>query len=638
MKNHIEAAHFIWQVADEVLRGTYTEPEYGKVILPFVVIRRLDCVLEETKPAVLTELAKREGKVPNVNPFLRRAAGQTFYNTSKATLTTLLADDTHLADNLEIYLASFSPNAREIIDKFRLKDHIEKLERNDLLYLLLSKFVGIDLHPDTVSNIQMGYIFEQLIFRAWSNESAGDHYTPREFIRLMVSMLLAEDEDVLIRPGTIRTIYDPACGTGGMLSVAEEYLRELNPKANLEIFGQQLLEETWAICCADMMLKGHDPAHISQGDTLKTDKHKGRQFDYMISNPPFGEDWKKIRSDIEKERDQLGFDGRFGAGVPSVDDGALLFLQHMIFKMKPVEEGGSRVAIVFNQAPLVSGDAGQGESEIRRWIIEHDWLEAVVALPDQMFFNTDISTYFWIVTNRKADDRKGMVQLIDARSFFEPMPRSMGKKRKFIADDDLKRILEIYERFTDSAHSRIVSNTDLGYRKVWLVRPMKARYEVTSEALDSLEESWPELREGLRPFLGCSTHSWDEAQKWVDAAGASLKLFRAPMRRVVLATITIADEAGEPAKDYRGEMIVGSELTTTDRIPLSVGVDDFMQERVLPFVPDATITERKTRIGYEIPITRYFYTYQPPRELDEIDSDIEKIETEVLELLGRGHD
>ena len=471
MKNHQEAANFIWGVADEVLRGTYTEVDYGKVILPFVVIRRLECVLEPTREAVRLEIEARTGRVPTLDPFLRRAAQQSFYNTSPLSLERLLGDEQHVADNLTTYLASFSDNARLILEKFGLKDHIEKLDRNGLLFMLVGKFAKIDLHPSVVTNVQMGYIFEELIRRSWSNASSGDHYTPREFIRLMVGILLAEDEEVLTHRGIIKTIYDPACGTGGMLSVAEEYLRGINPNATLQVFGQQLLEETWAICCADMMLKGHDPANIAQGDTLKSDKHKGRTFDYLISNPPFGEDWKKIKDVVVKERDQLGFSGRFGAGTPRVTDGSLLFLQHMISKMRPVESGGSRVAIVFNSSPLTSGDAGEGESEIRRWIIENDWLEAIIALPDQMFFNTGIATYIWIVTNRKSAARRGSVQLIDASSFWEPMATSLGQKRKFISDDQQGKILDIYQGFASGAHSLVVSNAAFGYRRVVVERP-----------------------------------------------------------------------------------------------------------------------------------------------------------------------
>ena len=419
INNH---AAFIWSVAD-LLRGDYKQSEYGKVILPLTVLRRLDCVLDPTKADVLARARKLKGRIENVEPVLENVAEQRFYNTSPLDFRRLLDDPGQVAGSLREYIAGFSPGAREVIDKFDFDVQIARLARADLLYLVLSRFAEIDLHPSVVSNLEMGYLYEELIrrFSELSNETAGEHFTPREVIRLMVNLLFGEDDDALTDPGAIKTLFDPACGTGGMLSVAEEYLREHNPSASLEVFGQELNDETYAICRSDMMLKGDDPSRIVCGNSFSEDGHRGASFDYMLANPPFGVEWKKVEQVVRSEHQTLGFSGRFGAGLSRINDGSFLFLQHMISKMKPAEEGGSRLAIVFNGSPLFSGAAGSGESEIRRWLIENDWLEAVVALPDQLFYNTGISTYFWIVTNRKRPERRGKVQLVDARDFWVKM-------------------------------------------------------------------------------------------------------------------------------------------------------------------------------------------------------------------------
>ena len=405
IQNH---AAFIWSVAD-LLRGDYKQSEYGKVILPLTVLRRLDCVLEPTKQAVLDRHAQLGGKVENLEPVLQRTSGEQFYNTSKYDFGKLLAAPDDLADNLRHYIASFSSGARDVLDKFDFDTQITRLARSNLLYLVVSKFAEIDLHPDKVSNLEMGYLYEELIrrFSELSNETAGEHFTPREVIRLMVNLLFIEDEDLLTKPGIVKTMLDPACGTGGMLSVAEDHLRSLNPNARLQVFGQELNAETYAICRSDMMLKGQDATNIAYGNSFSEDGHQGGHFDYLLANPPFGVEWKKVADVVRDEHESKGFAGRFGAGLPRINDGSFLFLQHMISKMKPVDQGGSRLAIVFNGSPLFTGAAGSGESEIRRWIIENDWLEAVVALPDQLFYNTGISTYFWIVTNRKSPRAPG---------------------------------------------------------------------------------------------------------------------------------------------------------------------------------------------------------------------------------------
>ncbi len=431
IRNH---ASFIWSVADK-LRGVYKQSEYGRVILPLVVLRRLDCVLEPTKQAVLERADQLKGKVENVEPVLCSVSGEQFYNTSPLDFPRLLDDPANVAGNLRSYIAGFSPAARDVIEKFGFEAQISRLAEKNLLYLVIGQFAEIDLHPEAVSNLEMGYLYEELIrrFSELSNETAGEHFTPREVIRLMVNLLFVEDDELLRKRGIVRTLFDPACGTGGMLSVAEDYLRDLNSDARLEVFGQELNDETYAVCRSDMMLKGQDASHIVSGNSFSEDGHAGRTFDYMLANPPFGVEWKSVEREVKDEHATLGFRGRFGAGLPAINDGSFLFLQHMLSKMKPAEEGGSRIAIVFNGSPLFTGAAGSGPSEIRRWIIENDWLEAIVALPDQLFYNTGISTYFWVVTNRKSPERRGRVQLVDARESWVKMRKSLGEKRKAIS-------------------------------------------------------------------------------------------------------------------------------------------------------------------------------------------------------------
>src|SRR3984893_9101057 len=435
IRNH---AAFIWGVAD-LLRGDYKQSEYGKVVLPLTVIRRLDCVLESTKPAVLNRSGNPTGKMENNEPILQAESGQQFFNTSPLDFRKLLDDPNNIADNLLSYIGAFSEAAKDVIDRFSFGVQITRLERADLLYNGIAEFPNIDLLPGVVRNLEMGYLYEELIrrFSELSNETAGEHFTPREVIRLMVNLLFIDDEDVLTKPGIVKTLCDPACGTGGMLSVAEDHLRALNPQARLEVFGQELNPETYAICRSDMMLKGQDASHIAYGNSVSEDHHEGERFDYLLANPPFGVEWKKVEDAVRKEAATKGFNGRFGAGLPRINDGSFLFLQHMISKMKPPEDGGSRLAIVFNGSPLFTGAAGSGESEIRRWIIENDWLEAVVALPDQLFYNTGISTYFWIVTNRKSRQRRGKVQLVDAREYWVKIRKSLGDKRKQISPNQI---------------------------------------------------------------------------------------------------------------------------------------------------------------------------------------------------------
>ena len=472
MNNFNEKANLIWGIAD-LLRGEYKQADYGKVILPLVVLKRLDEVLAPTKEKVLNKYAEVQS-FKTIDPILDRVAGLNFHNKSKYDFQKLLADPDNLAANLRNYITGFSSTARDIIEHFRFDEQITILDKANLLYLVIKEMNTVDLHPSKVSSMEMGYIFEELIrkFAEASNETAGEHFTPREVIRLMVNLLFVDDSETLTKKGIVRTLYDPACGTGGMLSIAEEYLHELNPNAQLELFGQELNPESYAICKSDMLIKGQNANHIKLGNSFTNDLLENEKFDYMLSNPPFGVEWKKVEKEIKKEHDEKGYNGRFGAGLPRITDGALLFLQHMISKMKP-SNGGARIGIVFNGSPLLTGGAGSGESEIRRWIIENDWLEAIIALPTDLFYNTGIATYVWIVTNRKNEKRKGKIQLINALGFYKRMSRNLGEKRNEISDEQIKKITKLYDDFKEEDYSKIFDNADFGYWQVTIERPLK---------------------------------------------------------------------------------------------------------------------------------------------------------------------
>jgi len=556
---------FIWSVAD-LLRGDYKQSEYGKVILPFTVLRRLDCVLEPTKKAVLAEKKKREDAKLKPDPFLLKKSGVPFFNTSPLDLKTLMGDQDHIGENLRKYLQGFSPSVRDIFERFEFHAQIDRLEKAKLLYLVTEKFANIDLHPDAVSNAEMGLVFEELIrrFAELSNETAGEHFTPREVIRLMVNLLFIEDDDALRKPGVVRTIYDPTAGTGGMLSIAEEHLKSLNPNARPVVFGQELNPESYAICKADMLIKNQDIANIVFGNTLSADGLPGKHFDYMLSNPPFGVEWKKIEKEIRKEAEQQGFNGRFGPGLPRVSDGSLLFLLHLISKMRPATEGGSRFGIVLNGSPLFTGGAGSGESEIRRYVLENDLLEAIIGLPTDMFYNTGISTYVWIVSNHKPVARKGKVQLIDASGFWQKMRKSLGSKRKELSPEHIDDITRLFGEFREVTRdgvpiSRIFRNEDFGYRTITVERPLR------------------------------------------DEKG-----------NVVL---------GTKGKDKR-KPVPNADLRDTENVPLGEDVEAYFKREVLPHAPDAWIDHGKTKVGYEIPFNRHFYVFKPPRPLAEIDAEL----------------
>ncbi|EKK02906.1 type I restriction-modification system methyltransferase subunit [Rhodopirellula baltica SH28] len=592
--NQTNLSSFIWSVAD-LLRGDYKQSEYGRVILPFTVLRRLDCVLEDTKAAVLKEKEKREAAGLNPEPFLLKKAGLLFYNTSPLDFKTLMGDQDNIAENLFSYIQAFSPEVRDIFECFDFHVQLERLAKADLLYLVAEKFAGIDLHPDVVTNEQMGTVFEELIrkFAEISNETAGEHFTPREVIRLMVNLLFIEDDDALTKPGIVRSLYDPTAGTGGMLSVAQEHLAEQNPDARLVMYGQELNGESYAICKADMLIKGQDISQIIHGNTLSDDGLPGKQFDYMLSNPPFGVEWKKIQKAIKDEHTKEGFNGRFGPGLPRVSDGSLLFLMHLISKMRPTKDGGSRFGIVLNGSPLFTGNAGSGESEIRRYVLENDLLEAIIGLPTDMFYNTGISTYIWIVTNRKPKHRQGKVQLIDASGMWQKMRKSLGSKRKELSDDHIAEITRLFGEAKEvtidpetgkplsrkasasgsvgTPISRIFKTSDFGYQTITVERPL--------------------LKKNGEPQLE-----------------------------------TKGKRKGHPKPD--------SKLRDTEEVPLDEDIHEYFEREVKPHVPDAWIDEDKTKIGYEIPFNRHFYVFKPPRELDEIDAELKGVTDRIVAMIG----
>ena len=560
LSSHInEKANLIWAIADK-LTGVYKPHEYGEVILPLTVIRRFDCILADTKDAVL-EKYEQIKDLPMRDILLRNVSGYQFYNTSKYTFERLLDDPDNIEANFRDYLNGFSPNVTEIIEKFKFDGHITTMAQKNILYIVLKEFTTpkADLHPDHISNLEMGYIFEEIIrrFSEAHNEDAGQHYTPREVIELMVNILFYDDNNFLAGNNVAKTIYDPACGTGGMLSVAENYLHSLNSSAELLAFGQELNDQTFAICKADMLIKGNDATQIRSGNTLSDDQFGGQTFDYILSNPPFGREWKNEKNAIEKEA-KLGFAGRFGAGLPAVGDGQMLFLQTAIAKMKPT---GSRIAIIHNGSPLFTGDAGSGPSEIRRYILENDLLEAIIALPNDIFYNTGIATYIWVLSNKKSEWRKGKVQLINANGLFEKRRKALGNKRNDISADQIAEVTRIYGDFIENDISKIFNNEEFGYIKITVERPLT-----------------------------------DENGKQI------LK-------------------KGKPQPD--------ASLRDTENVPLTEDIQDYFTREVLPFAPDAWIDESKTKIGYEIPFTRYFYKYEAPRPSTEIMAEILELEKEL---------
>ena len=649
---HSELANHAWSVAD-LLRGDYKQSDYGKVILPFTVLRRLECVLEPTRDKVTATVERFRGKDIDVDSFLRRAAGASFYNVTDLTLKKLTSDPSHAAKNMITYTGGFSENAREVLEKYEFAQQIKRLDDGGLLYQVIGKFADLDLRPAVVSNHNMGYVFEELIrrFAEQSNETAGEHFTPREVIELMVNLLVAPDADLLRVPGVVRRVLDPACGTGGMLSSAEEHITALNPQATVEVYGQELNPESWAICRSDLMIKGHAPDNITFGNSFSDDGHKHLKADYLLANPPFGVEWKKVKDDVEWEYKNLGDAGRFGAGLPRINDGSLLFLQHMISKMKPVADGGSRVAIVFNGSPLFTGAAESGESNIRRWVIENDMLEAVVALPDQLFYNTGISTYFWIVTNRKDEAHQGKVVLLDARDYWVKMRKSLGDKRKQLSGDQIQEITRLYGDALDVADDtehplhpkvKVFANNDFGYQRITVERPLKLRFELTDETLAKLANSAVVRKLGvsdvdaLCPLVG---GSWTTKADAVSALKAAVVASGETWPTGALFAKTLRDAISVRDPDGEVQLIKGApepdpDLRDYENVPLDDDVNEYLQREVIPHVSDAWIDHSKTKIGYEIPFTRHFYRYTAPRPLEEIDAELKALEAEIQTLLG----
>ena len=656
--------NFIWNVAD-LLRDVYKRKDYPDVILPFTVLRRLDCELSESKEKVLETYQMYFGKLEDPSAVLMKASGHNFYNISKFDFGKLLSDPANIKQNFFDYLNGFSPNLTDVMERFKIRDRITYLSEKDLLYKVVQKFSEIDLGPSVISNHDMGYIFEELIrkFNETNNEEAGEHFTPREIIRLMVEILMSKDKEILKKPGIIRTVYDPACGTGGMLTVAKDHvISKIEGKAQIELFGQEINDETYAVCKSDMIIKGENPDNIKPNSSFSHDGFPDMKFDYILSNPPFGKDWNQDKGFIEEEYER-GFSGRFGAGLPRIDDGQFLFLQHMISKMHPPEtETKTRVAIVFNCSPLFTGDAGSGESEIRRWIIENDWLEAIIALPDQLFYNTNINTYLWILSNIKDHERKGKVILIDARDMFIEMKKSLGQKRKEISDKRIEEIRNLYISARDGEKVKIFDNEDFGYRKTTIDRPLRMKFVISEEGISkvSSDKAFNKAMNGKRKALDQQSQTSDiimnslsqlkgmEFRTKSDFEDKLSSLFLSngmklstAQRKALVNVFGVRDENAEISTGPDGKPEADTDLRDYENIPLKEDINVYFNREVKPFVPEAWINEsvrdikdgKVGKVGYEIPFNRYFYKFVPPRPLEEIDADLKKLGNEIIDLL-----
>jgi type I restriction enzyme M protein len=641
-------ANLIWSTADEVLRGEYKPHQYGSVILPFTVMRRLDCVLARTKPAVLKAFETHRRRGIDLDYFLEKAAGGLkFWNTSKFDFDVLIQDSAGIRRNLIDYVNGFSSTVRDIFEYYKTIDLINDLDRYKLLFLLVQKFASVNLHPDVILNQDMGQAFEELVrrFSESSNETPGEHYTPRDAIRLMVDLLFSTDEDpTLTKEARIVTLYDPTAGTGGMLSVSEVQLNQMNATILVRPFGQELNEQTYAICKADMLIKGQDVSKIALGNTLSNDAFPNERFDYMLSNPPYGVDWKKVRDAVEAEHRKLGPRGRFGPGLPRISDGQMLFLLHLVSKMHPKGAETSRIAIVMNGSPLFSGGAGSGESEIRKYVIEHDLLEAIVGLPNDMFYNTGIATYVWILSNNKEERRKGKVQLIDATDAFEKMRRSLGNKRRRFNREHVASIVNAYGDFKQSVISKIVLNEELGYRTIVVERPLRLNFQVSPERLERLSadtslakssEDLNNLKTALREISAARVFmNRQEFLKSLDAALKKAQIsLTAPQYKSLWQALSERDLSADVVMAKKGQPEPDAELRDTENVPLGESLEAFFDREVKPYVPDAWIDPDKTRVGYEIPFTRYFYKYEPPRRLEAIDADLKSLTGEIIGML-----
>ncbi len=697
--NHSEIVSFLWGVAD-LIRDTFKRGKYQDVILPLTVLRRLDCVLAEKKEKVLGKQAELKGmKLDNLDPQLRKVSGFAFYNTSRYDFDKLMADSPHLAANLRNYIAGFSPNMREVLEKFDFDNTISKLDEAGLLFQVLERFKNVDLHPEQIDNATMGTIFEELLrkFNEALNENPGEHFTPRDVVHLMVDLMLAGDEAEMRGKKVIRTVYDPCCGSGGMLLITKEHITvglrkngdllspPINPDADIHLFGQEVNPETWAVSKSDLYMKdptGRDAEHITYGSTLSNDTHSGDAFDYLIANPPYGKDWKRDEDAVRAEHER-GAAGRFGPGLPSISDGQMLFALHMLAHMKEPKDGGSRIALIMNGSPLFTGDAGSGPSEIRRYILENDLLEALVALPEQLFYNTGIATYIWVVTNRKAKSRKGLVQLIDATSFWVPMGKSLGDKRREIPLGRSQDLLQILSTFKDGETrvvekdgkaeevvvSKVFPTTHFGFRKITVERPLRLNFQASEARIARLEEekgfqalarskkkgaaAAKEQAEGraqqeaIRKLLqGLSDKLIQDRVEFERFLGAAAKKAdvkpSAPVKKAILSALSERDEKAAICLDKDGHPEPDPELRDTESVPLAEGIEDFFKREVLPHVPDAWIDRSKCDlkdgqvgiVGYEINFNRYFYRYTPPRPLEDIQADISAIESDILRLLA----
>jgi type I restriction enzyme M protein len=672
MNNFSDKANFIWSIAN-LLRDTFKRSKYQDVILPFTVLRRIDCVLEPTKETVLEVYVKYKSKLQNLAPQLCKASGFAFYNTSPFTFERLLQDAPNLAANLNAFINGFSDNMREVLEKFDFRNTIAKLDEAGLLFLVMERFKGIDLHPDQVPNLEMGYIFEELIrrFNEALNENPGEHFTPREVIRLMVNLLLSQDQEALSQNHIVRTVYDPCCGSGGMLTIAKERILEINPRAEAHLFGQEVNAETFAVCKSDLYMKsadGRDAENIKYGSTLANDQLSSMRFDYQLTNPPFGKEWKMDEAVVRAEAER-GYAGRFGAGLPRISDGQLLFLMHMLGRMKATHQGGGRIAIVMNGSPLFTGDAGSGETEIRRWILENDFLEAIIAMPEQLFYNTGIATYVWVLTNRKEERRRHQVQLIDGSSFWTPMKKSLGDKRRQISSEQIRAITQIYRDFQEGEYAKIFNTEDFGYRKITVERPLRLNFQVAPERLARLQEHKPfqnlaaskkkdprqkafeetagrEQQDAILALLATLPATLFKDRSGFEAAlnqAAKVRKLKlsAPIRKAIIMALSERDETAAICRDAEGHPEPDPELRDTEQVPLKEDIHAYFDREVRPHVPDAwintAIRDHKDgevgKVGYEINFNRYFYKYQPPRPLEEIEADIRSIEAEILDMI-----
>lgn len=662
--NNFNHVAFLWNIA-ESLRGTYKEEDYRKVMLPLIVIRRFDCLLDDYDRETIKSVYEEYDFLPEeerdelviVDLKENHNINLQFYNVSDFTWKKLLDDSENIKSNFEEYLNGFSNNVKEIIGKFKFKDEINQLDKKDKLYAVLSKMYEVDLHINSVSNNKMGYIYEEMLRRFTENSAAGEQYTPREVIRLCMEMLFMGKENFLTEDGKVISIADFCCGTGGMLSIAEDYIEKINPNAIVNVYGQELLDESFAICQADMLMKGQNPDNIRLGNTLTQDRFSGEKIRFLISNPPFGVTWKDEEKKV-KEEAELGFDGRFGAGTPRVSDGSLLFLQNMISKMYDDEEG-SRIAIIFNGSPLFTGDAGSGESNIRKWIIENDLLEGIIALPTDMFYNTGIATYIWVLTNKKEEKRKGKIQLVNASEYYQSMRKSLGNKRKEITPEQIKEITSLYSSFEESENSKIFDNEDFGYRKITVERPLKLSFKVNEEAIENVknttqfinlavskkkdlevkekeEAEGRQKQEKLIKLLESfdNTLEYMDRDKFIKDLKAKSKEFdialSAGLIKAIVNAIGVRNEDAVVCKDSKGNIESDSSLKDTESIALKEDVYEYFEKEVKPHVNDAYIDESSiNNIGYEIPFTRHFYKYEELRAFEEIMKEVESLESEI---------